>query len=159
MFKSKKIASLFLFGALLGGTALSAQTMPAPQQQQQTVEVNDEQLSKFADAFMSLQVINQEAQQKMAQVVQDGGLEIERFNQIYQSSMDPQAAGVEATAEEQAQYAEIVSGIEKLQISVQADMEKAIASNGISTEEYERILTGLQSDTELQERLRAHLQE
>ena len=95
----------------------------------------------------------------MAEVVQDGGLEIERFNQIYQSSMDPQAAGVEATAEEQAQYAEIVSGIEKLQISVQADMEKAIASNGISTEEYERILTGLQSDTELQERLRAHLQE
>lgn len=155
MLKSKKIASFLIAFTVLGSFATFAQTQEIPQQQQQQkVEVSDGELGKFANAFQGIRMINQEAQQEMAEVVQAGGMEIQRFNEIHEASLNPQVE-VEATEEEKEQHQEIAGEIEELQVSFQGKMEKVIADADLTVERYQEIATGLQTDPELQERLRA----
>ena len=94
----------------------------------------------------------------MAAVVQEEGMDIQRFNEIYQASQDPQME-VDATEEEKQQHENIVAEVEKLQVTVQQEMEEAIAAQGLTVEEYESIIMGLQTDTALQERLRTAMQQ
>ena len=99
MFKSKKIAGLLFVFALITGSAATAQTPAMPQQQKVDVDVSDAELSKFAKAYQGLRMMNQEVNQKMMKTVQDGGLEVQRFNEIHQASQDPNKE-VEASEEE-----------------------------------------------------------
>ncbi len=159
MFRSKKLAGFLLTLTMMGGTAAFAQTpqLPQQQQQQQKVEVTDAELSKFAAAFQGIRVIGQQSQQEMMQVVQEEGMNVERFNEIHQASLDPQVE-VEATTEEKAQHKSIISELEVMQASMQKQMEKVITEAGLSLERYEQIAMGLQADRELQQRLQKVLQ-
>ncbi len=154
MFNTKKIAGFFLSLSILGSAAVFAQTpQPTQQQQQQKVEVDDAELEKFAKAFQHVRVISMEAQQEMAGVVENGGLEIQRFNEIHKAELDPEIE-VTATAEEKTKHKAIISELETMQLSLQDKMEKVITEQGLSLERYEQIAMGLQNDPELQERLR-----
>lgn len=156
MFKANKITGFFLFFTILGSTLLYAQNQQLPQQQQK-IEVGDAELSKFAVAFQQTRMIMGEAQQEMATVVQNNGLEIQRFNELYQAAMDPEKE-MDATAEEREQYKKIVSEIEKMQSGLQKKIENAITEQGLSLERYEQIGMALQTDPELQERLKAEFE-
>lgn len=156
MINLKKVASfLFLFG-VMGSFGAFAQTpqLPQQQQQQQKVEVSDSELEKFANAFQGIRMINQQAQQEMMAVVQDGGMDVQKFNEIHQASVDP-AVEAEATPEELEKHQEIASELEEMQGTYQAKMEEVIQDQDLTLQRYEQIAMGLQSDPELQERLRA----
>lgn len=158
MLKSKKIAS-FLFFAVVGSATVFAQTpqqMP-PQQQQEKIEVNDDELSKFADAYQGITVVNQEAQQKMVKVVEDGGFDVQRFNEIHQASLDPNQE-VEVSSEEEAKHKEVVEEIEGMQGEFQQEMEEIIKKEGLTVERYEQLAMALQTDRELQQRLQQLMQ-
>ena len=158
MLNMRKFASFLLFFAILGTTAASAQiSQPQPQQQQQKVEVSDSELEKFANAFQGIRMITQKAQQEMVTVVQDGGMDIQKFNKIQQASMNPEVE-VEATAEEKKQHKEIASELEEMQMGYQEEMQKVIEEQDLTLQRYEQIAMGLQNDPELQERLKAIFQ-
>lgn len=160
MFNSKKIAAFFLFFTVLGSTAMFAQTpqqLPQQDQQMEKVEVSEAELQKFANAFQAITAIGQQAQQEMAGVVEKKGMDIERFNEVHQASLDPQAE-VTVTSEEQEQHKEIISELESMQVEFQGEMAKVITEVGLTPERYEQIAMGLQYDQELQNRLRAVLQ-
>jgi hypothetical protein len=152
-FTTKGITGVLIFFLCLSTNSF-AQTTPIQQSAVQQTEVSDAELEKFAQAFQRIRMINQEAQQQMTQVVQDEGMDIQRFNEIYQASMDP-AVNVETTSEEQKQYANISSEIEKMQGSFQSRMEEVITAQDLTVQRYEQIATQLQTDPQLQERLRA----
>ncbi len=143
---------LFLF--LTMTTNIFAQTTPVQQSQVQQTEVSDAELERFAQAFQRIRMINQEAQQQMSQVVQDEGMDIQRFNEIHRATMDP-AVDVETSAEEQEQYSDIASEIQNMQGSFQSRMEEVITEQDLTIQRYEQIATQLQTDPELQERLKA----
>lgn len=154
MLKMTKIASFFFLFSVMGTFAVSAQTPQMPQPQQQKVEVSDSELSKFANAFQAIRMINQEAQQEMMQTVQEAGMDIQKFNEIHQAAMDP-AVEVEVSAEEQKKHQEITSDLEKMQVTFQEQMEEVIEEQDLTIQRYEQIAMGLQNDPELQERLKA----
>lgn len=157
-FKTKAIAGFFFF-LTIGTSAVFAQIGQDPAQQNQVqIEVSDAELDKFAQAFQRIRMINQEAQKKLTEVVQEGGMEIQRFNKIHQAKMDP-AVEVNASDEEEKQYSDISSEIEKIQMSFQTRMEEVIKEQGLPIEKYQQIATQLQTDPELQERLRAVFQD
>ncbi|WP_339649414.1 DUF4168 domain-containing protein [uncultured Salegentibacter sp.] len=159
MIKSKKIAGLLFAFALLGSASVFAQTQQLPQQQQQTVDidVSDEELSKFADAYQKIRMVNQQAQQEMAKKVEDSGFDIQRFNEIHQASLDPNTE-VDATEDELTKHKEVVSEIEGMQGEFQKEMENAISEEGLHVARYEKIAMALQTDTELQQRLQQLMQ-
>lgn len=158
MFRSKKLAGFLLTVTMLGTATGFAQTPQMPQQQQQQkVEVTDAELNMFAKAFQGIRVIGQQSQQKMVQVIQKEGMEIEKFNKIHQASLNPQVE-VEATEEEKTQHKNILSKLEPMQASMQEQMANVIKDTGLSLERYEQIAMGLQADPALQQRLQKVLQ-
>lgn len=156
MIRSNKLAGLAMFFMMLGSTAVFAQQLPA-QEQQQTVEVSDAELQKFVSALQGIQMVTQQAQQEMMQVVQKEGMEIQRFNEIHQATIDPNTE-LKATAEEKTQHKKIIGELETMQAGIQQQMEKLITDQGLSLERYEQIAMSLQNDTELQQRIQQMLQ-
>lgn len=158
MLKTKRVVGFLFFLSVMSTAVVFAQNPQIPQQQQEQIEVSDEELSEFAEAFQGIRMINQQAQQEMATVVQEGGMEIKRFNEIHEATLNP-AVEVEATEEEKEQHKEIASGIEDLQETYQGKMEEVIEDTDMTVQRYQQIATSLQTDPELQERLRAQFQD
>ena len=157
MIKVNKLVGLVMFFVMLGSTAVFAQQLPQPQQQQQATEVTDAELTKFVAALQGIQMVSQQAQQEMIQVVQEEGMEIPRFNEIHQATIDPEVE-VEATEEEKIAHKNIISELETMQAGVQQKMEKLITDQGLSLERYEQIAMSLQNDTQLQQRIQQMIQ-
>ncbi len=143
-FRTKKFAGVFLF-FVLTATTLFAQADQA--------KVTDAELNKFAAVFQQMRMMNQEVQQKMAQVVAEEEMEIQRFNEIHKAQLDP-AVEVETTEKEKEAYEEIVSEIEEVQLDFQESVQENIEKSGLTIERYKQIATQLQTDAELQERLK-----
>lgn len=157
MLKTKRVVGFLFFLSVMSTAVVFAQNPQIPQQQQEQIEVSDEELSEFAKAFQGIRMINQEAQQEMAKVVQEGGMEIKRFNEIHEATLNP-AVEVEATEEEKEQHKKIAAGIEGLHENYQGKMEEVIEETDMTVERYQQIATSLQTDPELQERLRAQFE-
>lgn len=147
-FTTKKIAGFLLF-FVFTATSLLAQ---ADQE-----KVTDAELDQFATVFQQMRMMNQEVQQKMAQTVAEEEMDIQRFNEIHKAQLDP-AKEVKTSEQEQEKYEEIISEIEEVQLDFQKKMENAIQKSGLTIEKYQQIATRLQTDAELQERLRNSFQ-
>lgn len=158
MFNSKQIAGFLFFIGVFASTVSFAQTpQPQPMQQQQTVEVSDAELAKFANAFQQVRAISMQSQQQMVDVVQEEGMEIKRFNELHQAAMDPNV-DVDATPEELEQHKNIIAELEPVQEEIGQKLEKIVTDEGFTPQRYEQIATALQNDPDLQERLRNHFQ-
>ena len=147
-FTTKKFAGFLLF-FMFTATSLLAQADQG--------KVTDAELNKFATVFQQMRMMNQQVQQKMAQTVAEEEMEIQRFNEIHKAQLDP-AKEVKTSEEEQEKYEEIVSEIEEVQLDFQKKMEESIKESGLSIERYQQIATRLQTDAELQERLKNSFQ-
>lgn len=148
MFKTVRIKSLLLFVSILGSLTLSAQDQ----------NVTDAELTQFADAYMNVQVQNQEIQGEIMTLIEQEGLEVERFSQIQQASMNPNATS-DATAEEIKKHATISAKIEKMQPELEKKAVKSIEATGISIERFEALASVIQEEAGLQQRLQAILLE
>lgn len=137
---------------------LFAQPPAQPQTEVEQIEVSDSELEKFAQAFQRIRMMNQQAQQEMGALVQDEDMEIGRFNQIHQASLDPEVE-IETTQEEEEKYGRISTEIEEMQVKFQEQMEELITEQDLTIEKYQQIATQLQTDPELQERLRDYFQD
>lgn len=153
MFKLRKITNLFMLLIFLVSLNAVAQKQPQLQQQKQVkVNVDDKELTQFAEVFKEVRKINDNAQQKMISVVQDEGLELQQFNEMYQASVDPNKE-VKADSNDKAKFKSAVKKIEGMQGEFQKELETAVVDNGLSMERYEKVATALQTDRALQQRL------
>lgn len=148
-FRTKKLAGFLLF------FVFSTLTLFAQADQ---TKVSDAELTKFASVFQQMRMMNQQVQQKMAKAVADEEMEIQRFNEIHQANLNPDME-VKASEEEKETYQEIVEEIEKMQVGFQQQMQEIIEDSGLSMEKYQMIATRLQTDAQLQERLKNTLQQ
>ncbi len=163
MFNSKKIAGFILSLAFLVTLTTIAQTTPYPEQNPQEpqeihVEVSDAEFEKFATAFQHVRALTMGAQQEMAEVVQKEGLEIQRFNEIHTAFLNPEVE-VTTTPEEKHKHQNILKEIETIQVDIQKDMEDKIQEQGLTLQRFEQIAMKLETDPELQEKLRTHFQD
>ncbi|MFZ0489223.1 MAG: DUF4168 domain-containing protein [Salegentibacter sp.] len=153
MFKTGKIAGMLFAIALLGAAPAFAQSQPAPQQQQEKIDVSDAELAKFAKAYQGMRMVNQQAQQKMLQTVQESGFDVKRFNEIHQAKMTGKE-DVELSAEEKENYKNVLGKIQEMQPEFQKKMEDVITSAGLTMDRYEQLAMALQNDPQLQQRLK-----
>lgn len=144
----KKAKSLVLLLAVAIGSAAIAQT---------DTRVTDTELKQFVAAFQDVQMESQKAQQQMMGVIKDEGMEVARFSEIQKAKTNPNAE-VAATEAEMKTYGAILSEIEAMQPAIEAKMEGHVKASGLALERYQAIATRLQTDTELQERIRSLMQ-
>ncbi|WP_416441776.1 DUF4168 domain-containing protein [Leeuwenhoekiella sp. A16] len=152
------ILKLVLAGALIGGMSLTtqAQETTAPAATTAATEVSTAELNKFADAFKEVQVENQTAQQEMMGIIKDKGLNIQRFNEIQKSTMDPNSK-LEVTDEEMKMHAAIVGELEKMQPELETKMEAIIEDSGLTLDRYKAVAMALQNDKGLQQKFQSIL--
>lgn len=141
MFRSLKIKSLFLFMTILGTATVSAQE-----------DVSDKELGQFADAYVKVQMQNQEAQQQMMTVIEEEGLKVERFSEIQEAEMDPNKTS-DASAEEKKMHASAMAKIEEMQPALEKKAVEGIESTGITIERYQSLAAVIQNEKSLQQRL------
>ena len=121
-------------------------------------EVSEDDLNLFASAFTEVQNINNAIQQEMVSVVEGEGIEVDRFNEIQQAQQDPNQK-VEATEEEKAQFVKATQKIQELQVQAQEKMRTKIEEEGLTIDDYQKIITAIQNSPELQEKLQKILEE
>lgn len=121
---------------------------------QQGGEVSDEDLQQFVAVSQQMQIINQKAQQNMIQALQDEGLEAQRYTEIQQSQQDPNQEA-NASDEEMVQFEAATQELQKIQIDAQQQMQEMLKAEGLTQNRYQQISMSLQSDPELQQKMRA----
>ncbi|MGB3773686.1 MAG: DUF4168 domain-containing protein [Leeuwenhoekiella sp.] len=156
MSKIKRILSGAVVMATLSIMPAFAQTEAMPMQDQAQMDVTDAELQKFANAYKQMQVMGQQAQQKMVTTVEDEGMDIQRFNEIHQASMDTNTE-MDATDEEKTMHKNIVAKLDTMQTEFQDKLTKVVENQDMEMDRYQQIATALQSNTELQQRLQKML--
>lgn len=146
MFKSLKITSLVLFVTIMGSLSLSAQEK----------DVSDTELGQFADAYMKVQMQNQEAQKEMMTIIEGEGLEVERFGAIQEATMDPSKKS-DATAEEMKKHESAIAKMEEIRPALEKKAVDEIESTGISIDKYKSLASEIQKEKTLQQRLQSIL--
>ena len=121
-------------------------------------EVTTEDLKKFAAVYGEVQVKNQALQQGMAQMIQDKGMEINRFNELYEAAASPDLE-VDATPEELALHQEVVQEIEGAQEKFQEEVVELIEEEGMTLQRYQEVFAQLQADQELQQKFSEIMQQ
>ena len=145
MLKSVKL-NLFLFLATLGTISMSAQT--------EAKKVTDQELNKFANAYQAVQVENQKAQQEMVAMIEESGLDVEKFQKIQKAQMDPNTE-VEATEKELTAHKQVMAKIQEMQPKLQSEMEGLIKKQGLTMQRYQEVAAAIQTNQELQQQLQA----
>lgn len=152
----KKSAVFFSILIFSGVMAFSQQFQPPGQTQQKPV--SDEEIQKFATAMSNVQTVNQQAQQEMVKAVTDEGIEVSRYNEIYEAQQNPNQ-DVDSSEEEMEQFRSASQKIQKIQQKTQGQIEKDIQKAGLSMQRYQEISTQVQGDPDLQEKVREQMQQ
>ena len=135
--------------------APQAQQNKDPLQSGQPVEdISDEELKQFVVISQKIQSINQEAQQSMLQAVEDAGLEVERYSEIYQAIQDPNKES-NPTEKEKEQFAAASNQFQKIQVDAQQQMQEMLKTEGLTENRFQEISTSLQTDPELLQKIEA----
>lgn len=148
MFKFK-IVLVFLM-LLFGSFSAWAQQEPA-------TDVSDEDLSKFAAAFVEVQNIDQEVQQNMVAAVEEAGMDVDRYNEIQQMQQDPEQK-LKATDEEKKMFVQATQQVQELRVQAQMEMRAKIEESGLTVESYGQIVQAVQQSAELQQKLQKILE-
>jgi len=143
----KKLSTLALGFMVLAGTAF------AQGQQEETKKITDAELENVVNLVNAAQEIQQESQQKMQKIVQNEGLELQRFQVIMQSKQNPKAAdSIEVTEKEEKAIANIQSKMAKMNQKAQQEFLEAVEENGLTQKRYQEIAQALQSDPKVAQR-------
>ncbi|MEX0998023.1 MAG: DUF4168 domain-containing protein [Flavobacteriaceae bacterium] len=123
-------------------------------------KVSETELTNFANAYTEIQMVNEKAQSEMVKVIENSGMEIQTFNMMYQASQNPNAQmPAEVSDADNKKYDEVIVEIQKMQPVFQKEMETAIADNNLTVERYQQVVSILQTDQELQQKLQAKMQQ
>ncbi len=133
------------------------------QQEAPDVDVSDEEAATFAEAAMSAQEIQMEAQKKMIGIIEDEELEVETYQKIAQSQqMGGQQGGGETgdfSDEDMEKYEAATASMEEMQGEIQDDVSAAIEDAGMEMERFQDISRAAQQDSALQTKIQEQIQE
>lgn len=123
---------------------------------QEQEAITDEEVELFANAYEQIISIDQKAQEDMIKSVEDAGLEVNRFNEIYEAMQSPEK-DAETSEEEYTQFENAMESVQTIQSETQAAVEKIVTDEGLSMERYQYIAALAQGNPELQQKIQQHL--
>ena len=135
------------------GTSLPTQFRPILAQTT-SLDLSDEEISNFANAYRSIQTIKQDAEAKMVEAVEDEGLTVEQFNSIVDNQLSSETGTTaEVSDEENTQFEAAVESIIAIRQSAELEMQSVIENEGISVDTFNQIIDQASQNTELQQQI------
>ena len=140
----------------------SQQQGPMGQMQQQQapdVDVSDEEAATFADAAMSAQQVQMQAQKQMMGIIQDEGLDVQTYQKIAQSQQMGQGDSTQFSDSQMEKFDAATSSIQELQSEIRDSVSKAIEDAGMKMQRFQDISRAAQQDSALQKQIQQQIQE
>ena len=128
-----------------------------PEQAPET-SIDSEEIERFANAFESVQALQNEARDSMMQAIEEEGLDIETYSQVFQMQQQGLEPSEELSQEEQEQFEQVDARINEIEQEAQADIEQAITDADLEVERFEEIFMAIQQDPELQQQVQEAIQ-
>lgn len=140
--KLATMKKLFLSICLLAGVTMFAQD-----------KVSDAELDAFTEIYKVMLTENQQAQNSIFAMIEEEGLEINRFAEIEAAVNQNSTEGEKPSEKELAIHKKIHDNIAKIQSDFEVTIEKEIEKQGMTKEQYERVANAISTDQELQQKL------
>jgi hypothetical protein len=138
--------------SFMGISSVLGQT-PIPAQQGANTTVNDTELKQFVEAYKKIQVLDQDAQQKMIKAVEDCGITVQKYNEINESFQNPESE-TEATPEEMESFKLASEKVTEIQQKTQPAVQNEIEKQGLTMQRYQEIYVAIQQDPNLMEKFK-----
>lgn len=138
--KTLKILGLSIFSTLLFAGTSFAQS-----------DVSDKDLETFVEIYKDVQKENQEFQEGLVKMVEEEGMEVQRFQEIQAMKANPEAQAT-IPKEELEKHDQLMQEIEKAQVEFQEKITGVIEEGGMSFEKYQEVFTELQANQTLQQK-------
>ncbi|HYW18008.1 MAG TPA: DUF4168 domain-containing protein [Nodularia sp. (in: cyanobacteria)] len=140
-------------------TQLSQSLQAQLQLSQVKTTVSQEELQQFAKVIPTLQKIGQTSQQRSAQIIEQSGLSVERFQELSEAQQSPGAEpSSPATPEEQQSFNQIAPEIESIQKDTLSEQEEAVRAGGLEPNRFNEIMIAIQQDPALQQQVQQLIQ-
>lgn len=148
---SSSIAAILLGGvsAAVAVPAVAQTPMPA---QPEPMNVTDEQLDSFANAYTEIVTIQDESAAEIVAVVEAEGFTIEEFQAIAQTLNSPDGAAA-IPSDRAEQFTAAAEEITVIQTEAEAEMQAAIQAEDLTVAEFEQIFAMAQQDPNLQQQI------
>lgn len=136
---------------------------PSSQTQQQTPQsqrVSSQELQQVVTIVPKLQRIDQAAQQRVLQTIEQSGISVDRFKALYQAQRSPETQpSSQATAKERESFNRASSQIQTIGRETQSQQEQAIRAGGMEPTRFAQILVAVRQDPALQQQVQQLLQQ
>src|SRR5690554_5234931 len=147
---------LILLGALLSTVTAFAQVGTQQAQPLNPDEITDDDLQMIVNISDSATGIQEEANIQIKEIVENEGMEFERFQEIVMSQQNPQlAAQLELTDDEQETLEKIQPDLMIVNQEAQVQYQETIENEGLTLEKFQQIAMAIQTHPEVAERFEA----
>lgn len=165
MFLIKKVkgaiaAAIILASMGLGQAAMAQKAFPAPKGTEKVAEdFPNDKLQQFVKANERAFSVQQESEKAMMAVIQEEKISVEKFNEIAQAHQEQKLDGVKASEEEMAAFSKAAQRIVEMQPEVHQNLVKAIEQEGLTVQEFEKIMMAYQQNPAVQAKVQKLLEE
>lgn len=139
------VAMLLMVGSVVG------QGQQMQQQQIDPDSITDEELETLATIVDESQSIQEETQQELETILEEEGMEMERFQTIMMSQRNPQDSA-DMTQEEEQTIKEIQPKLMKIQQESQQKFIQIVQDNGMQPQRFQQVMQAVQSNQEVAKR-------
>jgi len=148
---SSSIATVLVGSLSAAWAAPSVAQAPVPAQSE-PLNITDEQLDSFANAYLEIVAIQDESQAEVVAAVEAEGFTVEEFQAIAETLNSPEGA-VAIPPEQEEQFISAAEAVTAIQTDVQAEMQAAIQAEDLTIAEFEQIFAMAQQDPDLQQQI------
>ncbi len=120
--------------------------------------VSQEELQQFASVIPTLQEIGQTSQQRSAQLIEQSGLSVERFQELSEAQSPGATPSSPATPEEQQSFNQVAPEIQSIREETLAQQQEVVRAGGLEPNRFDEILVAIQQDPALQQQIQQLMQ-
>lgn len=117
-------------------------------------EITNDELERFVALSQELQMMSQQVQQDMIAVVEEEGLDLQRFSEMDKADRNPEEE-LEGTPQELESYEAASERLNTMQTEAREEMQSKLQARGFTEQRLQEINVALQQDTTLQKRFRS----
>ncbi|HSI77790.1 MAG TPA: DUF4168 domain-containing protein [Lunatimonas sp.] len=154
MFNSKllKVFSFSLLFVLSFAVLGSAQQLPT-EQPQVNENFTDEEYEQFVAINMDLIPLQQDADEKMMTAISDNGLEMERFQQLFQAQQQGKITDASEDPQEIAKFNEAGQQIMIVQEEANQEIQKKITDSGMEVQKFQEMSMAYQQSPKVKQKI------
>lgn len=144
--------------ALAESPTAAPQTTEVQQSPSTEVNVNSQELEKFAAAMAEMRAIQIESRDEISAAIDEEGLSKQRFREILQAQRNPEVE-TDASEAEMAKFESATQQLAQIQRNTQSQMKDAVVAQGLEVTRFQQILQAVRQNPELKQQVQQMIQQ